>query len=93
MNAEKIITDYFNSNIKTEEEIKMGPEYEHIIVDRDTYKSVSYYGENGVESIFKKLVKLGWEPEYEGEHILQTASQKNFWTKATQSFTKLRLNL
>lgn len=70
MNAEKIITDYFNSNIKTEEEIKMGPEYEHIIVDRDTYKSVSYYGENGVESIFKKLVKLGWEPEYEGEHIL-----------------------
>lgn len=70
MNNKEIIVNYFKNNEKAPGELYFGPEYEHIIVDRNTYKSVSYYGERGVNYVFKRLVELGWKPYMEGEHIL-----------------------
>ena len=68
--AKKLIVDYIKKNEKSQDNLKLGPEYEYIIVKRDTYESVSYYGERGVEYIFNRLKDLGWEPYYEGEHLL-----------------------
>lgn len=68
--AKKLIVDYIKKNEKSQDNLKLGPEYEYIIVRRDTYESVSYYGERGVEYIFNRLKDLGWEPYYEGEHLL-----------------------
>ncbi len=69
-NAKKLIVDYIRYNEKSEDNLKLGPEYEYIIVKRDSYESVSYYGEKGIEYIFNRLKDLGWEPYYEGEHLL-----------------------
>lgn len=68
--AKKLIVDYIKDNEKSEDNLKLGPEYEYIIVKRDSYESVSYYGEKGIEYIFNRLKDLGWEPYYEGEHLL-----------------------
>lgn len=66
----EIILNYLRKNEKTKDNLNLGPEYEHIIVNRDTYESVSYYGEKGVEYIFTRLVDLGWTPHCEDDHIL-----------------------
>lgn len=65
-----ILINYFKSNEKSLDNLNMGPEYEYFIVHRDTYETVSFYGEKGIEYIFKRLVDLGWEPVYEGDYIL-----------------------
>lgn len=70
MSNREMLVNYFKSNEKTPENLYFGPEYEHIIVNRKTYKSVSYYGDKGVNYVFKRLVDLGWEPYMEGENIL-----------------------
>lgn len=69
-NAKKLIVDYIRDNEKSKDNLKLGPEYEYIIVKRDSYESVSYYGEKGIEYIFNRLKDLGWEPHYEGKHLL-----------------------
>ncbi len=68
--AKKLIVDYIKDNEKSPDNLKLGPEYEYIIVKRDTYESVSYYGEKGIEYIFNRLKDLGWNPYYEGKHLL-----------------------
>lgn len=49
---------------------KLGLEFEHFLIDRDTLRTISYYGENGVEETLGDLTKIGWIPDYEGEYIL-----------------------
>ena len=66
----QMIIDYFKKHEKTSDNLKLGPEYEHIMVDRSDYKSISYYGERGVNAIMKRLEESGWEGSYEGEHLL-----------------------
>lgn len=49
---------------------RLGLEFEHFVIDKDTLKTISYYGENGVEETLKELTKVGWKPEYEGQYLL-----------------------
>lgn len=49
---------------------KLGLEVEHFIVDKSTGKSVSYYGERGVEAILRKLEIQYPHSYYEGQHLL-----------------------
>ncbi len=69
-NAIDLIVKYIKSNEKESNNLKLGPEMEHIIVHRSDYKSVSYDEEYGIEYIFKELIKKGYEPIYEKDHIL-----------------------
>lgn len=66
----KVIVDYLKRQEKSEDNLNLGAEYEYLIVDRKDYKTVSYYGEKGIEYIFKKLVEQGWQPQMEGDHVL-----------------------
>lgn len=64
------IANYFKINEKKEEDFNIGVEFEHFIIDKDTLKTVSYYGIDGVEDTLAKLQALGWKGKYEGDHIL-----------------------
>ena len=66
----KMITDYIKSGEKTKDNLKLGVEIEHFVVYKDNYHSVSYYGEDGVESTLKNLLDLGWEGTYQGGYLL-----------------------
>lgn len=66
----KIIEKYIRDGEKKEEDFKVGLEIEHFILDQDTLKSISFYGENGVENTLKEMLKNGWTGTYEGEYLL-----------------------
>ena len=61
---------YFKNGEKKIEEFKIGIEFEHYVINKDTLETISYYGENGVAETLKELEDKGWIGSYEGEHIL-----------------------
>lgn len=64
------IVDYFKANEKKEDDFKIGIEFEHFVIYKDSLKTVSYYGEKGVGESLADLEKKGWKASYEGEYIL-----------------------
>lgn len=66
----KQIVNYFKKHEKNVENFKLGIEIEHYIIDRDTFKTTSYYGKNGVGEVLKELEKRGWKGSYEENYIL-----------------------
>lgn len=56
---------------KDTEDLKIGVEIEHIIVDRDTMESVVYYGEEGIEGILQELLLKGYKGKYEGDYLIE----------------------
>ncbi|MFA5525034.1 MAG: glutamate-cysteine ligase family protein [Tissierellales bacterium] len=64
------IVKYFKNNEKKEENFSIGVEFEHFIVDKETLKTVSYYGTDGVENTLLNLQTLGWKGDYEENHVL-----------------------
>ena len=70
------ITKYFKSHEKEEKGFKIGIEFEHYVIDLDTFRTISYYGENGVEESLRELTEIGWEASYEGEYILGLVKDK-----------------
>lgn len=64
------IEKHFLKNTKLVDDFKIGVEFEHFVVYKDTLKTVSYYGENGVAETLHDLEKLGYKGSYEGEYIL-----------------------
>ena len=49
------ISSYIRSGEKTKDDLKLGVEFEHIIIDKKTLRSISYYDENGLASTLKEL--------------------------------------
>ncbi|MCB5560575.1 glutamate--cysteine ligase, partial [Anaerosalibacter bizertensis] len=66
----KEIEKYFKDNEKEEKDFKIGVEFEHFIIDKDSLKTISYYGDNGVEETLEELVSKGWKDTYEGKYLL-----------------------
>ena len=64
------ISSYFKSNEKTIDNFKIGVELEHFVVDKDTLRSISYYGEQGVAETLKDLESIGYNAYYEGQYAL-----------------------
>lgn len=64
------IEKHFIKNSKTKDNFKIGVEFEHFVVYKDSLKTVSYYGENGVAETLHDLEKLGYKGSYEGEYLL-----------------------
>lgn len=64
------IVKYIRNGEKKIEDFKIGVEFEHYVIDKDTFKTSSYYGEGGIAERLKELEKLGWNGTYEGEYIL-----------------------
>lgn len=68
------IVNYIKKGEKKKDDFKIGIEFEHFVVDKDSLKTVSYYGENGVGETLKELEKAGWEGSYEGQYILKLSN-------------------
>lgn len=65
-----ILKNYFKDAEKKKEDFKLGVEFEHFIIDKDTFESISYYGKNGVGETMGDLEKIGYEGVYEGDYVL-----------------------
>ncbi|MDR7871118.1 MAG: glutamate-cysteine ligase family protein [Tissierellaceae bacterium] len=74
------ISNYFKSNEKTVDNFKIGVELEHFVIDKDTLKTISYYGENGVAETLKELESIGYNATYEGQYILGLNKGKKYIT-------------
>lgn len=69
-NKENII-QYLNSGCKNEDvPMQFGVELEHFVVKKGTREAVSYYGENGIESILIQLKPLYEECAYSEGHLI-----------------------
>ncbi len=73
-------TDYFKRHEKKEEEFKLGIEVEHFVVDKDSLRTISYYGKDGVAETLKELENNGWVGSYEGENILGVNTDTKYVT-------------
>lgn len=95
MNYDKQIEEfvsYFKNSETNEEDFKVGVEFEHFIIDKDTLYTISYYGENGVEETLKELEGYGWVGNYEGEHLLGLSNENRIITLEPGSQIELSIN-
>ena len=57
-NLKNELIKFFKNGIKSRNQKLIGLEIEHFIVDRKTYKSVNYYGINGIKYVLKTLINF-----------------------------------
>lgn len=50
--------------------LRMGLEFEHIVVNQNTFETINYYEEKGIQEILKKMLEKGYNPIYEGEYLV-----------------------
>lgn len=86
------IKNYFKESEKRKEDFKVGIEFEHYVVDKDTLKTISYYGKDGVGESLKELEKRGWKGIYEGEYILELNKGNKTITLEPGSQLELSIN-
>ncbi|MEW8974447.1 MAG: glutamate-cysteine ligase family protein [Tissierellaceae bacterium] len=86
------IVKYFKENEKTDGNFKIGVEFEHFVIDRDSMRTVSYYGKDGVAETLQELEKIGYEGMYEGEYILGLVKGNKTVTLEPGSQLELSIN-
>ncbi|WP_353095344.1 glutamate-cysteine ligase family protein [Tissierella praeacuta] len=88
----KEVVKYFKNSEKKVEDFKIGIEFEHYVIDKNTLKTISYYGKNGVAETLKELEKNGWKGMYEGEYILGLNKGNKIITLEPGSQLELSIN-
>lgn len=94
MNYEKqinVLKDYIEKGEKKRSEFKLGVEFEHFVIDKDTLKTISYYGEDGVAETLKDLESLGYKGVYEEGYLLGLDKGKKHIT--TEPGSQLELSI
>ncbi|MBP2642605.1 MAG: Glutamate--cysteine ligase [Firmicutes bacterium] len=64
------IVEILKSGEKHKLQGKLGVEIEHIVVNKVTWDSVTFYQEDGIETLLKKLSKFGYEPKFEDNYLV-----------------------
>lgn len=64
------IAKYIRNGEKRTDEFKVGVEFEHFVVDKDSLKTISYYGDGGVGETLNNLTTKGWKGNFEDHYIL-----------------------
>ena len=67
LNKKKLI-EYFIKGIKPETQLKIGTEHEKFILNKSSFKPLTYDKKNGIGDILLSLIDLGWKPIYEGKN-------------------------
>lgn len=70
------IVEYIKSGEKREEDFALGFEAEYFVVDRESLKTLSYYGEGGISESMEELRKLGFDSRIEDGHILGLSKER-----------------
>lgn len=71
------IINYFRKSEKRKEDFKIGAEFEHFIVNKDTLETITYYDNKGVESTLKDLLNKGWKGKYEDGYLMGLTKNGN----------------
>ena len=87
----KAIDKYFEDNEKEIKDFKMGLEIEHFIIDKDSFRTISYYEEKGTVDTLEQMLQYGWEGIYEGDNILGLKKNGTTITLEPVSYTHLTL--
>jgi glutamate--cysteine ligase len=74
------LVSYFREGEKPENNLMIGAEFEHIIVDKQTLETVLYEGEKGVKSIIESLQTRGWAGIYEGTNLVGVHNGSDYVT-------------
>ncbi len=69
--AVETIASYIQKAETPREQFSLGVEIEHFILKKHSLEAVSFFASPGVESSLKQMTALGWQPVYEGEHLVQ----------------------
>ena len=59
MLSKKELINYFEKGIKTDNNLKIGTDFEKFILNKSTLKPISYDEKNGIKDIFLSLINLG----------------------------------
>ena len=62
--------DFFKNNNTSPSNFKIGAEFEHFVLKKESLQAVSYYEENGIKDILQTLEKSGWNGIYEKGNII-----------------------
>ncbi|MGO1652762.1 glutamate-cysteine ligase family protein [Senegalia sp. (in: firmicutes)] len=62
--------DYFKSHHTDEKDFRIGAEFEHFIIYKDTLKAVAYAGEYGVADTLEKLKEKGWKESFTDGYLM-----------------------
>ncbi len=86
------IVDFIKAGEKPVEDFKIGAEFEHFVIDKETMRTVSFTGEDGVESLMRTLVERNdWTPHPEGDSLLTIT--KNDMTITTEPGAQLEFSM
>jgi len=66
----QLIADFLKKGEKQERDFLIGAELEYFVVDKNTLRSISYYEENGIENLLKKLTSKGFTAQKEQDRII-----------------------
>ncbi|MFW5993884.1 MAG: glutamate-cysteine ligase family protein [Halanaerobiaceae bacterium] len=55
------LVDHFRKNETSQQDYKLGIEFEHFLVQGDNLRAVHYYGNNGIENLLSQLTAQGWQ--------------------------------
>jgi len=67
----KKFDDYFSENEKSIDEMKIGAEFEHIIVQKDSLETVSYYEPGGIETIlYETKDRFNWQGIFDSGRLI-----------------------
>ena len=64
------IVDYIKKGEKARGDFSMGVEIEHFILHNEDFKTVSYYGKDGIGETLKALKEKSYDSTVEGDHVL-----------------------
>ena len=67
INKKENIIEYFESGIKSPNNIKIGVEHEKFIFEKNTNKRIDY---STIVKMFNKLYEFGWKPIVENQNII-----------------------
>ncbi|MCL2862285.1 MAG: glutamate-cysteine ligase family protein [Firmicutes bacterium] len=70
MNNKDKLIEYFKSGIKNSKDFKLGLELEHFVVCKNSQETVSFYANNGVEEVLKKISKYYDDMVYSEGHLV-----------------------
>ncbi len=72
----QIITDkaqliaYFESGCTPFDQWGIGTEHEKFLYRQGDFRRLAYEGEQGIRSILQRMQQFGWQPQFEGEHLI-----------------------
>lgn len=72
------IVEVLRKGEKEDRNFKVGVEFEHIVVKKNNFESVSYFGREGIEEILRELLHKRYEGEYEQDYLIGLKKEDNY---------------